>query len=148
MSGEVLLGQEISLWLSEDGTPLDQITDIVSFSFSSMQKILQQGYLGEKTRRMMMVFEGVKGECDLHIHSAQWLQFMQDVKLKAQQVTNTIFSATGLFVFPDGSTANLTIPDLAFGELANNAKSNGDYYDAKVPFQASNWTQQLLVTVP
>lgn len=148
MAGEVLLGQEVSVILTEDGQPVDQLTEVTKFSFSAILKILSQGYLGEKTKRYTMVFEGVKGEMDLHIHSEQWFLYMFDIKLKAQRVTpGRIFSAVGLFVFPSGGTANITIPDISFGEIGNDAKSNGDYFDVKLPFNASDWTQLVTVSL-
>jgi hypothetical protein len=134
-------GQEVTILIVQDSQLQATLTDIQSFNAEVQLEIKSQGYLGEKTNRKDYIFNGVKFDMELHVHTQDWLNFVQAVINKAQRITpDTVFNITGVFSFPNGDTPTMVIANAAFGPLPVNVNSRGDYVKVKLEGEADNFS--------
>jgi len=148
MAGQRILGQEIVILITENGVLQETLDSVQAFEFSCDFEVKSQAYIGLKTQLKRFVFKGISGSFDLHVHTADYFTFLQDVKNTAQSLTpNTNFTASGAFNFPNGDTAETTFPNLVFGKIDHNVKAAGDFFDIKVPFEGSDLDIELQINV-
>ena len=140
MADQRIKGQEIQILVVRAGELEDTLTDIQSFNVSVDQALLSVGYLGEKTNRKDYIFNGIKGDMQLHLHKAIWFQFVASQVAKAKRETPDVqFNITGVFFFPNSEVKTMLIPDVAWGEIPHNVNSRGDYLSVRLQFEASDW---------
>lgn len=141
MPTQRIKGQEVSIIITRDGNPEQELVDIKSCEFTAEFEIKDEGYLGEKTNRKDEVFNGVKGSLELHIHSGDIFDFMQAVKDRAQRNTpDLVFNIAGIFAFPSGELRTATIPDVKFGAIPISTNARGDYTSVKLEFASEDYT--------
>jgi len=78
-----LKGQEVSILIVRDGNLEDTLVDIQNFNLELEFEIKTQGYLGEKTNRRDMIFNGAKFDMELNLHTEDYLSFLLAMKNKA-----------------------------------------------------------------
>jgi len=137
--GQRIKGQEVAVTITVDNALQATLTDIQSFDAELMLQTKSVGYLGMKTDLKDDVFNGVKFDMSLHIHSNQWFIFANAVKTRSQRFTpDTVITITGSFVFPNGDTVNFIIPDAHFGPIPLNIPSRDDYVSVKLSGEAED----------
>lgn len=137
-AGGRVLGQEVSILVLQDGVLLEELKPIRNFSGTDRLRMLDVGYLGEKTNRKDQLFDGMTFEFEMHVSKAQFWTFKQAVRDKAQRTRDIIFNITGVFVLPDGSIITETFEDVAWGEIPTNVPERGDYVSVRISGAASN----------
>lgn len=143
MSSTRIRGQEISVLIVRDGALETTLDNIMSFNMEIETEIKSQGYLGEKTNRKDDIFNGVKGDFELHLHTQDWFTFVDAVVNRAQRNTPDVtFNISGVFNFPNGQTPTLLIPDVKWGAIPHTVGSRGDYVKIKLSFEADTYTVQ------
>lgn len=126
-------GQEVSLLIVQDGELQNTLVDIQNFNMEMSLETKEQGYLGEKTNRVDSIFNGVKFDMELHLHTQDYLSFVQAIHDKAQRLTpDVVFNITGVFSFPNGDQPELLLNDVAFGAIPQNIGARGDYVKLKL----------------
>ena len=134
-----LKGQESKLSFVGPTGDIAGLADVQSFEAELMLEILEEGYLGETANRYDDIFNGVSGNCELHIENANYFRFTQQVQDRAQRRT----AAAGKFVikssfdFADGTRARLSFEDCFFEGLPLTVGSRKDYVKAKVSWKCS-----------
>jgi len=132
-------GQEVQILIIRGGALEDTLTDIQSFNLEVQLRVLSMGYLGEKNNRKDDVYDGVKFDFELHIHTQDYLNFLGAILDRARRNTPDVqFNITGVFSFPNGDTPTLLIPDAHFGSQPINIGSRGDYVKIKVEGEAND----------
>ena len=139
MSAQRLKGQEVSILVVTNGVLEDTITDIQSFNMEVQLEIKSQGYLGEKTNRKDEVYNGVKFDMELHIHTQDWFTLMNNILDRAKRNTpDAVFNITGVFSFPNGQTPTFLIKDAHFGAIPHTISARGDYVKVKLDGEADD----------
>lgn len=132
-------GQESSLSFVGPTGDEPGLGNIKSWEAELMLEILQEGYIGETADQFDDIYNGVSGNCELHISSSDYFRFTQRVQDRAQRRT----AAAGKFVvkanfdFPDGTRARLNFEDVKFEGLPLTIGSRKDYVKAKVSWKCT-----------
>ncbi len=128
-----LKGQEVSCLIVRDSVLEDTLTAIKDFEIDTQLEVKSQGYLGEKTNRKDMIYNGGKFSFTLHLHKQDYFNFWKAVVAKAKRETpDVIFNITAVLSFPNGDTPTVLLPDVVFGPMPLKAPARGDYVDVKV----------------
>jgi hypothetical protein len=139
-----LKGQEVSILIVRDGNLEDTLVDIQNFNLELEFEIKTQGYLGEKTNRRDMIFNGAKFDMELNLHTEDYLSFLLAMKNKAQRLTpDVVFNITGVFSFPNGDQPELLLNDVSFGAAPQNIGARGDYVKLKLQGEVEDIEIQL-----
>lgn len=144
MPGQRIKGQEVSILIVRDGVLEAELTDIQNFNFEPETEIKTQGYLGEKTNRKDEIYNGVKGDMELNLHSQDWFVFMNAVLDRAKRNAPDVqFNISAVLAFPNGQTPTVLFPDVKFGPFPHNTPSRGDYFKVKVSFEGDDFEIQF-----
>jgi hypothetical protein len=131
-AGGRILGQEVSVLILQDGVLVEELKPIRSFAGVDRFRMLDVGYLGEKSNRKDQVFDGMTFEFEMHVSKSQFWTFKQAVRDKAQRVRDITFNITGVFSLPDGTIITETYEDVAWGEIPTNVSERGDYVSVRM----------------
>ena len=129
-----LLGQDTSVHVTVGGAlETEALTDIMNFNSEMTEKIISQGYLGERANRVIAVHEDVKFDFELSLPKAAFFGFAQTILNKNQGLTpDTIINVTTTLLFPDGSARNAIFGDAAFGSIPMNIAGRAELVKVKI----------------
>ena len=128
-------GQEVVVQIIRAGKLEAELTDIQGFNVEDMFEIKAEGYLGETTNRQDYLYNGTKGDLEMHLHSKDWFLFRKAMRDKARRITpNVEFNIIATLNFPNGDTPTITLPNVSFGALPHNIPSRGEYVKVKLDF--------------
>lgn len=136
-----VLGQEVTIRITEGGALLDTITAIQNFTFEARTRILTEGYLGETANRQDEIFDEVGGSFTVHPESQDILLLQNRIVRRAQtRVANpTIITAAFRMNFPNGDSPRITIPDMKFDPMPVNISARDAYVDMTFTYKASSY---------
>lgn len=144
MSKQRIRGQEVQVLITRGDSLEDTLTEIQSFNFEPEFEIKSQGYLGEKTNRKDDIYNGCKGDMELHLHSQDWFRFLTAIKDRAQRVTpDLVINVVAVCNFPDGTTPSVLFPDVKFGSTPVSISSRGEYVKVKMSFECDDFEPTL-----
>lgn len=144
MPAQRIKGQEVQILIVQDAVLQDALTDIQDFNGELELEIKSQGYLGEKTNRKDEIYNGVKFDLSLHMHSQDPFAFQFSIVQRAKRITpDTVFNITGIFNFPNGDQPQFLFPDAKFGAQPLSISSRGDYVKLKVAGECDDYDLQL-----
>lgn len=134
MSNNRLLGQDVTLSLSNPNGPQESLGEIKSFEWTVDIELLQEMYLGKKADSYDEIFHGYKGSAEFDINSKAWFRFEQIRVDRAQRRTPAAgkFSLTARFTFPDGESVRLIFQDIKFGNSPGSVGGRAQYANGKV----------------
>lgn len=134
-------GQDVNVQIIQGGLVLANLINIKSFDFSYELEIKKEGYLGQKTDKRDMVFNGISGKLEITPENQDVLTFMEAVRAKAENRTPGVqFNIKATLNFPNGQRPVITIPDASFGAIPMSFGSRTDYATVSVPYEASSAT--------
>lgn len=143
MPAQRIKGQEVQILVVQDSVLQDTITDIQNFNATIELEIKTQGYLGEKTNRRDEIYNGVKFDMTIHLHSQDYFIFQKSIVSRAKRDTpDTTFNISGVFSFPNGDEPVMLFPDAKFGEQPLGISSRGDYVNIKVNGECDDYDLQ------
>jgi hypothetical protein len=144
MTAQRIKGQEVQILVIRAGSLEDTLTDIQSFNLEVQLRTLVQGYLGEKNNRKDDIYDGVKFDMELNIHTEDYFTFLGAILDRARRNTPDVqFNITGVFSFPNGQTPTLLLPDVHFGAQPITIGSRGDYVKIKLEGEGNDFQIQL-----
>ena len=144
MPAQRIKGQEVAIIVVRDSAVEDTFTDIQNFSCEMSIEIKTQGYLGEPVDRNDEVYNGVKFDFTMHVHSQAFLRFVQAVMDRAKRRTpDVVFNITAVLNFPNGETPLVLFPDAQFSSIPISVGSRGDYVTVKMSGACNDWQLQL-----
>lgn len=138
-------GRETTLRVTAGGLLQTQITAIKDATINTNQKIVKENYLGESATRQDTIFEDVTGTINFDLQGTQALALQHAIAVKAQRrVANDIKVNISMRVrFPDGTTARITIPDVAVDPIPLNIPARDQYVKMTLTFAASSYLLAL-----
>jgi hypothetical protein len=126
-------GQEVSLAIVRDGQLETELVDIQNFNYSVQSETKVQGYLGEPGNRTDDIFNNVKFDMEMNIHSQDWGPFIRAVVDRQQRRTPDVqFNISAILNYANGQTQSINIQDAKFGEFPMNVPARGDYIKIKL----------------
>jgi len=136
-----VIGQQVTVRLTRDNELLNEITAIKDFNFEMRTRILSEGYLGETANRQDEIFEEVGGSFTVHPEGTDVLDLQRKIFERASRriAGATVISATFRTVFPDGSVARITIPDMKFDPIPFNPGARDGYVSMTFTYKASSY---------
>jgi hypothetical protein len=133
MTAQRIKGQEVAVIILVGGDLQTQLTDIQNFNATMKVRKIEQGYLGETANRYDEIFDGCELDFELHVHSQDWVDYLQAIFDRARRRTPDVtFNVTATMFFPNGDTPVIKFPDIHFGDVPMNISSRGDYVKIKV----------------
>jgi len=132
-------GQEVTVNVAVGSSLELSLTDITNFNASIKVEPLQQGFLGEFSDRVDMVYKVTGFDFEVQLHTQDYLRFAQSIKDKAQRLTPDVtFNITVVLQFPNGETPTVVLPDCSFGEIPLNVPGRAEYVKSKIQGLVSN----------
>ena len=134
-------GQEVTIRISRGAKPERTITAIKDFTIQLDLEKIEEGYLGERSKRKDMIYNGVSGSFSVEMESQELLEFVQNIKERAQRVANVNderINAVGSFAFPDGTRPKVLIKDMVFGNIPINSPGREAYVSVNFDFSAAD----------
>lgn len=134
-----IAGQDTSVTIVIDRTPIKTITAIRSFDVTFKFTIKTEEYINETSPRKDDFFEGLSGRIELDMENSDCLTLVQAIQARAQNraITTTIGVKTTL-QFPDGDRAIINIPNVFFSDIPMNFASRTDYGKMTLSWEAEN----------
>lgn len=133
MPSQTLKGQEVQILFTRGGILEDTITDTTDFEWEPKLELKERGYLGEKSNRHDMIFNGAKFTGTIHLHTAAWFVYQTAIIQKAKrQTADVVFNISAVMSFPNGDTESVLLSDVSFGPQAHGIRSRGDYLTIKI----------------
>lgn len=140
MPAQRIKGQEVSIIITRGGELEAELIDIRNFNFEPKSEIKEEGYLGEKSNRHDDIYNGCRGDLEMHIHSDDWLRFMQVViDRQKRNVPDLVINIAAVLFFPNGSTPSVNIRDCKFSNMPMNVGARGDYVNVKLDWAADDF---------
>lgn len=131
-------GQEVNVRIVRDGkpTPIGVVQDN---TITVDIERLEEEYLGETGMRYDSIYNGTQFEGTLHLDSAEIFEFMQAVKLRAENRAGGALriDVAVVYRFPSGVVRTFVLIDCESGELPIESASRKDYVSVKVDFKTS-----------
>lgn len=135
-----LRGEEVAVRFSLNGVLQNNITAVKDFSFIVRIKLLEEGYLAEKTLRKDNIFEGVKGSITIDPEHQDYLKMMAAVRDGATRTTPLVINAIARLSFPNGQRPRILVPNLIVsGDLPLNASGRDSYVRGQFPYEAADF---------
>jgi hypothetical protein len=132
-------GQETTVIIARDTNIETELTDIQNFNLVFVNEILFQRYLGETSDRTDDVHKHVKGDMEMHLHSQDFLVFLQAAIDRMKRITpDLVFNVSSVLNFPNGQTPTILVPDIKMGEFPMNVPGGTDYIKFKLDFAADS----------
>lgn len=100
-----------------------------------------EGYIGEKTQRYDSVFMGISIEVVGHLTSQEILLLTEAVVARAQRREGaaTRVDIAGTFLFENGDTPSLVIPDVFFEGIPLSVGARDEYVEYTLSGKASGY---------
>ncbi len=132
-------GQDTTLFIVVDGSPVDEITAIASFDITWKFTIKSEEYVGETTPRKDDFFEGLSGRIEYHGETSAGLTLIQAIQARAQnRALSTKIGVKSTIQFPDGERALINVPNMFFSDIPMNVSSRTDYVKFTLSWEAEN----------
>lgn len=132
-------GQEVRVTWTAPGGTVGSLQNVQSFDLELQLEILSEGYLGETTEQKDDIFKGVRGRMEVHLSDPRFFDFARMMKERSQRrLPGAVFTATGVFEFPDGTRKRALIENAFFGPLPINTAGRDEYVAATIEFEAGD----------
>jgi hypothetical protein len=132
-------GQEVRVLIVRGGVLENELTDIMSFNLELEGEIKSQGFLGERSNRKDDIYNGVKFDMELQLHSGAGFAFVKAVKARQQRLDPTlIINISCVIELPSGGFASALIPDARFGPFPFNVAGRPEYMKLKLQGEADD----------
>lgn len=140
-----LKGQEVVLGFTSPDGDQSGLEDVVSFEAELDIEILTEKYLGRTANEFDDIYNGVSGQCEIHMATTDYLAFTEKVQDRAERRTPAEgeFTATATFKFPNGQRARLTFENLFFGPLPIRTPGRAEYVAATIQWKCSRLRRVL-----
>ncbi len=133
-------GQEVTLSFVDSGGGDEAVGDVNSFEAELDIETLEEQYLGETSKRYDDIYNGVSGNCELHLETQRWVSFTQLIERRAKRrdAAGGKFTATATFNFPNGTVSQIVFEDIFFGAVPIRVSSRSDYVTVTLNWKCSN----------
>jgi hypothetical protein len=137
-------GQETSIVVTRGGILETTFDNIHSFNVELESEILEASYLGMKTKLHDDIFNGVKGDFEMHTHSEDWLRFVLAVIDRQKRNTpDLVVNITTVLFYPNLDNPQIFIPDVKFGPVAIGIAGREQYVNKKLTYAADDFDVTL-----
>lgn len=121
-------GQETTLAITVAGVPNNSLSAVRSLTITPRFDKLEEGYLGEYQPRFDEIFQGVNFSIELNFGDAGVLDFMEQIKARAQRrVAGVQVDIYTTLRFPNGTVTTVTLSDCYFADMPIGFGSRSDY---------------------
>jgi hypothetical protein len=139
-------GLECSLSLSTpDGADEEVFEDVLEATLDVDMEILEQGYLGQTSKKFDDIFNGISGNVKTHMETSTIFKLAEKVQDRAERRTpaDGVFSLSFTVNFPSGAKARLTAEDIFFGTIPLKIGKREDYVESELTFKCSRLRRVL-----
>jgi hypothetical protein len=132
MSSERIRGQEVNVIIVLNSVVQATLNCITDFEGEVSFEVISKGYLGEKTNRKDMIFNGAKFNYGLDTYTQDWIPFVQAAQALAKRTApNNQINISGVFEYPNGDTPSMLLSACSFGPLPIKAGARNQYVNKK-----------------
>jgi len=133
MASQRLIGQNVSLFIIQNSTPIEEINAIRSFNFTYELEIKSENYLGETSSRKDSIYSGIKMDMELHTNNHKIFSLIKSAVAKAQRRTPGVrINIKATMTWPNGDVARITFPDVEFGAFPVSTGGRTEYVSVKI----------------
>lgn len=137
MAAQRIKGQEVEFISIVNGTPQTSLTAVKSLDFAFKTEILEEGYLGETSKRFDTIFNGIRGKVQFHYDSPDVFLLVNSIVDKARRrIPGTIINCKVTLNFPSGIRSRVMISNVEFGELPFGFGARQDYGTFSIEYAA------------
>ena len=137
-------GQEVQLVVTRGGVLETTFDNIHSFNVEFESELIEASYLGMKSKLHDDIFNGVKGDFEMHTHSQDWIRFQLAVIDRQKRNTpDLVVNITAVLFYPNGDNPQIFIPDVKFGPLTVGIANREGYVNNKLTYAADDFDVQF-----
>jgi hypothetical protein len=134
-----IAGQDTSVTIVVDRTPIKTITAVRSFDVNWKFSIKTEEYIGETSPRKDDFFEGLSGKIEIDMENSDALTLVQAIQARAQnRAITTQIGIKSTLQFPDGDRAIINVPNVFFSDVPMSFGSRTDYGKMTLSWEAEN----------
>ena len=121
-------GQETTVVFTVGGVPQDSLNFVRSLTITPRFDKLEEGYLGQYNQLFDEIFQGVNFSMELNFGDAGVLDFVMQIKDRAQRRTpGEKVDVYTTLRFPNGTVTSVTLSDCFFADMPIGFGSRSDY---------------------
>lgn len=133
-------GQEVTIFVQNQGVPVASLTDIQNFSLTFNFDKLEEGYLGETFSRFDEVFKGANFDFEVHVEDPDFTKFVDVVYGRAiRRESATEINIGAILLFPSGRSRKILLKDCFFADVPVNVGGRTNYVSVKFSGSASSF---------
>lgn len=133
-------GQEVKVFVLVNGDTNTSLTDVRNFEVTPKFTKLEEGYLGETSKRYDEIFEGLDFSLELHTEDPGVLDFISVVRERAvDRTSKTVINIQSLLQFANGSQRNVILKDCYFENMPINVGGRSEYVSLKLAGSCSDF---------
>lgn len=138
MADPRLMGQEVTVRLTQAGSLVTEVTAIANFNEEVNIEIKESSFLGEGENRYDEVFNGFGGDLEFQPENAGWVDVQEAIIARARRETPEVqFSIIRVDSFSNGDTLTYTYMDVKFGPQPTSLSGRTEYAKTKFSFKCS-----------
>ena len=138
MADPRLMGQEVTVRLTNAGSLVTEVTAIGNFNESVLLEIKESGFLGEGENRYDEIHNGFSGDLEFQPENAGWIDVQEAIIARARRETPEVqFSIIRVDSFSNGDTLTYTYMDVKFGAQPTSIAGRTEYAKTKIEFRCS-----------
>jgi hypothetical protein len=125
-------GQEVVINIAANGVLQDTLTEVEDFEGTLQFEVIAKGYLGERTNRKDMIYNGAKFSFSMDTFTQDIWFFVAAVKALAQRsAPGNYINVTGTFEYANGDTPSMLFGNCQFGEMPVTVAKRNEYVKHK-----------------
>lgn len=141
MGTQRLKGQDVTVLVVANSIVMSTLNCIKDFEGEASYEIVTAGYLGEKTNRKDMIFNGGKFNYSLDTYTQDWITFVQVIDALAKRTApNNVINITGVFEYPNGDTPSMLWSNCSFGAIPFKAGARNQFVNHKFTGESDDIT--------
>lgn len=139
MSQEFVQGQDVTLNVSRDGKLIAALSSITSFRFAAQTQTVLLQFLGQRSPKIEMNFNGYEFSFGLNHKDPSYFTFVDSAVAVAQHRTPGIEFSIGLTVrYPSGEKVRALLRDVGFDALPFDSTGRLEFATAEIGGKAAS----------
>lgn len=136
-----LLGRDVQIRLASGGVPLTTMTAIKDFTFTTNQRILSEGFLGEDGNRQDSIYDDISGSFSIEPEDPEIFLLQRAIydKARARRQGDVQITLSCRASLPNGKVVKFTFPEMEFDPISVNVGGRDAYVAVSFSFKSEKY---------
>ncbi len=133
------LGQDTTIELLRQGAGNIKKAKATNWTSDPIMKLLEERYVGDRTKTYDCIYEGQEGAAKLHISGKDLLLLKDDIVKRAKrEIPHFIINAVTVIRFPEGDVYKEMDTNVFFTKFGRSVPAGGGHVEVDVAWKASS----------